>query len=110
LNHFFCGWGFDYFPFEFNEEKYLIFWNGPYFLGPREMYLNKWTSDFNMENDVPSTVPIWVCLSYLPLHCWSDDSHRNNTLRRYINRTKPKENILSHSSICVEFDLEKCIP
>jgi hypothetical protein len=57
---FFCGRGFYAFPFEHKEDKDLIFHNMPYFLGARGMYLNKWTLDFNPENDVLFVVLVWV--------------------------------------------------
>jgi hypothetical protein len=66
LNHFFCGRGFFTFLFEFKEDRDLIFHSGSYFLGARGMYLNKWTPDFSPENDVPSTVLVWVWLSTPP--------------------------------------------
>jgi hypothetical protein len=55
LNNFFCNRGFFTFLFEQKEDKDLIFHSGPYFLGERGMYFNKWTLDFNPENNVPST-------------------------------------------------------
>ena len=35
------------FVFESAEERDLIFRNGPYFMGPLGLYLNKWTPDFD---------------------------------------------------------------
>jgi hypothetical protein len=54
MNHFFCGKGFYIFYFEHKEDRDLIFRNGPYFFGPRGLYLNKWTPDFDPENNIPS--------------------------------------------------------
>jgi hypothetical protein len=61
------------------EDMDRIFCSGLYFLGAREMYLNKWTPNFSPENDVPSVVSVWVWLPHLPLHCWSDDALRLET-------------------------------
>jgi hypothetical protein len=74
------------------------------------MYLNKWTLDFSPKNDVPSIVSVWVWLLHL-LHCWSDDALRciGNSIGRYIDCAKPKENIFSCARICVKVDLEKGI-
>jgi hypothetical protein len=33
----------------------MIFRSGPFLAGERGMYLNKWTPEFNSENDFPST-------------------------------------------------------
>jgi hypothetical protein len=62
--------GKDYFLFEFTskEDKELISRNGPYFMGPQGLYLNKWTTDFDPEEDVPLAVPVWVRLPNLPIH------------------------------------------
>jgi hypothetical protein len=51
----FCGKGLYVFLFENKADRDLIFRNGPYFMGSRGMYLNKWTLDFSAENDIPSS-------------------------------------------------------
>ena len=43
----FVGKGYFVFVFENPEDKNLIFRNGPYFMGPQGLYLNKWTPDFD---------------------------------------------------------------
>jgi len=53
----FCGKGFFVFLFEKKEDRDLIFRSGPYFMGSRGMYLNKWTPYFILENDTPLVVP-----------------------------------------------------
>jgi hypothetical protein len=112
LSHAFCGRGYFAFLFETKEDMDLIFRSGPYFMGTRGMYFNRWTLDFNPENDIPSAVLVWVCLRYLPLHYWNDETVRviGNTLGKYIDRTEPKEGIQACARICVEVDLEKGLP
>ena len=44
------------FLFEKKEDIDLIFRNGPYFMGTRGMYLNKWDLSFELEKDIPSSV------------------------------------------------------
>ena len=34
-------------PLENKEDKDLIFRSGPYFMGPRGLYLNRWTLSFD---------------------------------------------------------------
>ena len=58
-SHFF-GKGFFVFIFEAIEDTNLIFRNGLYFMGPYGLYLNQWTLDFDLTQDVPSAVPVWV--------------------------------------------------
>ena len=99
------------FVFESAEDRDLIFWNGPYFMGPRGLYLNKWTPDFDPSQDVPPTVPVWVRLPFLPLHCWNTESLVliGNKLGRYIDRAERKDQF-SCARICVEVDLEIGLP
>jgi hypothetical protein len=108
----FCGKGFYVFLFENKADRDLIFRNGPYFMGTRGMYLNKWTPDFSPENDIPSAVPVWVRLPFLPLHCWNDETIKNigNALGRFIDRAEPQDGLQSCARICIEVDLEKGLP
>jgi hypothetical protein len=108
----FCGKGFYVFLFENKADRDLIFRSGPYFMGTRGMYLNKWTPDFSPENDIPSAVPVWVRLPFLPLHCWNDETIKNigNALGRFIDRAEPREGLQSCARLCVEVDLEKGLP
>eukprot|EP00253_Pinus_taeda_P024612 PITA_24612 len=93
------------------EDKDLIFRNGPYFMGPQGLYLNKWTPDFDPTVDVPSAVPLWVRLPNLPVHCWNWDSlkHIRNTLGKFIDRANNRDQY-DYARICVEVDLEVGLP
>ena len=80
-----------FFVFYSTEDRDLIFQNGPYFMGPQGLYLNKWTLYFVPTQYVPSVVPIWVMLPQLPLHHWNSESLETiaNKLGKYIEgRTK----------------------
>jgi hypothetical protein len=78
-------------------------------MGTRGMYLNKWTPNFILENDIPSTMPVWVRLPFLPLHCWNDERIKNigNALGRFINWDEPRDGLQTCARICIEVDLEK---
>jgi hypothetical protein len=112
LSHSFCGRGFYAFLFEDKMDRDLIFRSGPYFMGAHGMYLNRWTLDFNLENDIPSVVPVWVFLPFLPLHCWNDGTLRaiGNSLGKYIDHGEPKDSLQACACICVEVDMEKGLP
>lgn len=90
----------------------MIFRNGPYFMDSRGLYLNKWTSDFDLDLDIPNAVPVWVRLPHLPLHCWGDESVHaiGNAIRKYIDRSEPRDNMQACARICVEVDLGKGLP
>jgi len=108
----FCGRGYYTFIFEPKEDRNLIFRNGPYFMDQRGLYLNRWTLDFDPEMDIPSTVPVWVRLPHLPLHCWGDESVKaiGNAVGKFIYRSEPRENMHTCARICVEVDLGKGLP
>ena len=105
------GRGYYVFVFDSAEDRYLIFQNGHYFMGPRGLYLNKWTPNFDPTQDIPSGVPVWVRLPHLPLHCWNSESLETigNKLGKYINMAERKEQS-SCARICVEVDLEIQLP
>ena len=105
------GRGYFVFFFESTDDQDLIFRNGPYFMGPQGLYLNKWTLDFDPTQDVPSAVPVWVRLPHRPLHCWNSESLEaiGNKLGIYIGRVERKEQY-SCARICVEVDLEIGLP
>jgi hypothetical protein len=107
----FLGRGYFLFEFTSKEDKELIFRNGPYFMGPQGLYLNKWTPDFNPAEDVPSQVPVWVRLPNLPIHCWNWDSlkHIGDALGKFIDRENNKDQY-DCARICVEVDLEVGLP
>jgi hypothetical protein len=111
VKSYFVGKGFFVFVFENPEDRGLIFRNGPFFMGPQGLYLNKWTPDFDPTQDVPSAVPVWVRLPHLPLHCWNQKSLQNigNALGKYIDQATRKDQY-SCARICVEVDLEEGLP
>ena len=111
IKSYFVGKGFFIFVFENAEDRSLIFRNGPYFMGPQGLYLNKWSPDFDTAQDVPSAVPVWVRLPHLPLHCWNPKSIQiiDNRLGKYIDQAARKDQY-SCARICVEVDLEEGLP
>ena len=98
--------------FEKKEDRDIIFRKGPYFMGPRGMYLNKWDLSFDPEKDIPSEVSVWVKLLHLPMHCWNDEDLKaiGKSLGKYIDKSEPKPPMFSCTRICVEVDLEKGLP
>jgi len=111
VTSYFLGRGYFMLEFTSKEDKELIFRNGPYFMGPQVLYLNKWMSDFDPIADVPSSVLVWVRLPNLPVHCWNWDSpkHIGNSLGKFIDRADKKDQY-DCARICVEVDLEVGLP
>jgi hypothetical protein len=105
------GRGFFIFEFISQEDRDLIFRNGPYFMGTQGLYLNRWTPSFDPAVEVPKDVPVWVRLPNLSIHCWNPSSLQaiGNGLGQYIDRADPKDQY-SCARICVEVDLEVGLP
>jgi hypothetical protein len=105
--------GRGYFVFEFisEEDRDLVFRNGPYFMGTQGLYLNKWTPDFNPLVDTPKEVPVWVRLPNLPMHCWDFESLQRigNGVGKFIDKADNKGQYTC-ARICVEVDLEAGLP
>jgi hypothetical protein len=80
-------------------------------MGPQGLYLNQWTLDFDLNQDVPLVVPVWVCLPHLPLHCWNPKYLEaiENKIGKYIDHAKKRDQY-SCARICVEFNLEEGLP
>lgn len=99
------------FVFTAKEDKDPIFWNGPYFMGPQGLYLNKWTPKFNLIVDVPTAVLVWVRLPNLPVHYWNWDSlkHIDNTLGKFIDKANSKDQY-DCARICMEVYLDIGLP
>lgn len=105
---YFIGKCFFVFIFESEKDRNLIFKNEPYFMGPQGLYLNKWLPNFDLVQDVPSAIPVWLRLPHLPLHYWNQKSLQiiNNGLGKYIDQAARKDQY-SCARICVEVDLEE---
>ena len=76
-------------------------------MGPQGLYLNKWSMDFDPNQDIPSSVSVWVRLPHLPLHCWNSGSLEaiGNTLGKYIDRADQRDQYTC-ARIFVEVELE----
>jgi len=111
VTSYFLGRVFFLFEFTVKEDKDLIFRNGPYFMGPQGLYLNKWMLNFNPKVDIPTVVPVWVRLLNLPIHCWNWDSlqHIGNALGKFIDRANNKDQY-DCAQIYVEVNLEVGLP
>jgi hypothetical protein len=87
------GKGFYIFEFISQEDRDLIFRNGPYFMGAQGLYLNRWTPNFDPALEIPKDVSVRVRLPNLPIHCWNSTSLQaiGNGLGHYIDKADPKD-------------------
>lgn len=44
-----------------------------HFFKAKGMYLNKWSLDFDPDENIPNAYHVWVKLPRFLLSCWSDD-------------------------------------
>lgn len=111
VTSYFLGRGYFLFEFTSKDDKDLILQNGPYFMDPQGLYLNKWTPNFDPAVDVPKAVLVWVRLPNLPVHCgnWDSLMHIGNALGKFIDRSNNKDQY-DCTRICVEVDLEVGLP
>ena len=68
--------------------------------------------DFDPNADIPSVVPVWVCLPKLPLPYWGDGCLESIGifLGKFLDKVSLNIQLLSCARICVEVDLEKGLP
>jgi hypothetical protein len=68
--------------------------------------------EFDLEEDIPIVVSVWIKLSHIPLACWGDDHVQaiGNTLGKYVERVIPKGKQFSCAQIFVEVDIEEGLP
>lgn len=62
-----------YFVIRFANEKEKdgILCSGPHYLLKRPVIMKPWSPEFNFNEDILSTIPLWIKLPNLPLNCWN---------------------------------------
>ncbi|XP_075108979.1 uncharacterized protein LOC142180802 [Nicotiana tabacum] len=62
----------DYFVIRFKsiEDKEKVLLSEPNTINNRPVIMKEWSADFNFQNEVLKTIPIWVKFPKLPLSCW----------------------------------------
>ncbi|KAF3674932.1 30S ribosomal protein S17, partial [Capsicum annuum] len=53
------------------KEKDGILCSGPHYLLKRPVIMKPWSPEFNFNEDILSTIPLWIKLPNLPLNCWN---------------------------------------
>jgi hypothetical protein len=91
VSHAFHGKIFFIYLFEVKEYFDLIFKRGMYFMGTRGMYLNRWTLELSLDEDISNVIPIWVHLKQHHFHYWVEDTLRSirSLLGKYIDKEYP---------------------
>ncbi|XP_057836070.2 uncharacterized protein LOC131046358 [Cryptomeria japonica] len=105
-----------YFMVDFSSisDRNRVFEGGPYFYNHVGLFIKPWHSGFNATEDLPTRVPVWVRLPWLPLEFWREDI----LLRIAALLGKPaaiahntlEKKVFSYARICVEIDLNNPLP
>ncbi|XP_059076623.1 uncharacterized protein LOC131875916 [Cryptomeria japonica] len=105
-----------YFMVDFSSisDRNRVFEGGPYFYNHVGLFIKPWHSGFNATEDIPTRVPVWVRLPWLPLEFWREDI----LLRIAALLGKPvaiaqntlEKKVFSYARICVEIDLNNPLP
>jgi hypothetical protein len=108
-----CAKGFFVVVFESTSDRDKVFNSRQWFWGKAGLSMQLWTPAFNPSTDCISSAPVWVRLSYLPLHFWGDESLHSigNGLGKFLCRSpdsKPARSTFTR--ICVEMDFSKGFP
>lgn len=86
---------------------------GPYFYNSRPVIMRDWTDDYKFANDVVRTMPLWVRLPGLPLHCWGVGSlsRIGSLLGSPIcsDECTANQSRVSYARILVEIDVTKAL-
>lgn len=66
--------GYFIIKFQSKEELHEVLYSGPHMIYGRPMIVKAWAPNFNFNDEILRTIPLWVRLPNLPLNCWSSDS------------------------------------
>lgn len=96
------------------EDRELVLYSGPYMLTNRPVIVKGWRPRFNFKDGVLRTIPLWVCLSNLPLNCWGKDSlsRIGSIIGRpiYAYECISSINRISYTRILIEVDITYALP
>ncbi|XP_070019439.1 uncharacterized protein [Nicotiana sylvestris] len=106
--------GYFIFKFESEDNKNLLFHNGPYTFNSRPMILKEWIPDFKMNKEPLRLVPLWVSFPKLPLQCWTEENL--GRLASYLGRPICTDKLtatgdtISYARVLIEMDITQQLP
>ncbi|XP_019246473.1 PREDICTED: uncharacterized protein LOC109226128 [Nicotiana attenuata] len=106
--------GFFVVRFKNEEERNEVLYSGPCTIQNRPVITKAWTTDFDFNEEVLKTLPLWVKLPNLPLNCWGMDSlsriGSGLGIPMYADECTTKVERISYARILVEMDITKPLP
>ncbi|XP_019256265.1 PREDICTED: uncharacterized protein LOC109234651 [Nicotiana attenuata] len=95
-----------------NKEKVLL--SDPSTLNNRPVIIKEWAADFNFQNEVLKTIPIWVKFPNLPLSCWGMKALSKicSGLGTPVYADECTTNIarISYARVLIEMDITRTLP
>ncbi|XP_070025320.1 uncharacterized protein [Nicotiana sylvestris] len=105
-----------YFVIKFDtiEDRDVVLYSGSYMINSKLVVVKVWTVNFDFENEVLKTIPLWIQLPKLPLNCWEDNSlsRIGSTLGIpiYADACTTRVERILYARILVEMDVTKPLP
>ncbi|XP_070029543.1 uncharacterized protein [Nicotiana sylvestris] len=97
-----------------NEEKERVLMNGPYTINNRPVIMRQWSENFDLNEEVLRTIPLWIKFSNLPLNLWSNQvlSKIGSGLGKpiYANSCTAIAERISYAMILIEMDVTRSLP
>ncbi|KAH0696782.1 hypothetical protein KY290_015929 [Solanum tuberosum] len=96
------------------EDRDEVLYAGPHMLNNKTIIVKTWSPEFDFNNEVMQTIPIWVKFPNLPLNCWGV-----NSLSRigsglgvpiYADECTTQVDRLSYARVLIEMDITKTLP
>ncbi|KAH0773896.1 hypothetical protein KY290_011033 [Solanum tuberosum] len=98
--------GYYIFRFQNKEDMQEFFYNGPYTINNKPIILKPWSIDFDLSNEFPTEISLWVKFPNLPMTCWSKDSLSRiaSTVGKpvYANECTSKQTRISFARMLIE--------
>ncbi|XP_070003333.1 uncharacterized protein [Nicotiana sylvestris] len=96
------------------EDRDVVLYLGPYTINIKPIIVKMWNADFDFNDEVLKTIPLWIQFPNLPLNCWEGDSlsRIGSTLGVpvYADTCTTKVERISYARILVELDITKSLP
>ncbi|WMV23966.1 hypothetical protein MTR67_017351 [Solanum verrucosum] len=90
----------------------IFFWS--YSINNKPLILKNWTKDFNVDQEFPTKIPIWVKFPNLPMNCWDSDSLSRIAsaigIPMFADECTTKQMRISFARMLVEVDITKPLP
>lgn len=119
-------WSFAMKPMFFHNDVYFVLkfdsatdrdevlLSGPHLINSKPIIVKPWKADFNFNEEILKTIPLWVKFPDLPLNCWGVEtlsrisSGLGNPL--FANECTSSVERISYARVLVETDVTQVLP